>query len=80
MRCRVEPTRDPGATQPRVTKNRDRPPVQEFHPEVSWVPGVWTDAFKAEASRQSALVAAILHETADQAFVDAASAGVWDDE
>ena len=39
-----------------------------------------TDDFKAEASRQSALVAASPYEAEDQAFVDAASSDVWSDE
>jgi hypothetical protein len=41
------------------------------------VPETRTAAFKVEARRQSALVAASPHEPDDQAFIDAASEGVW---
>ncbi len=38
-----------------------------------WVPDVSAPSFKAEARRQSLLVAASPHEAEDQAFVDAIS-------
>jgi len=38
-----------------------------------WVPDVSSPSFKAEARRQSLLVAASPHEAEDQAFVDAIS-------
>ena len=38
-----------------------------------WVPDINAPAFKAEARRQSRLIAARPHEPADQAFVDAIS-------
>ena len=74
------PARDVKSTTLKVKKHRDRLRAQGLRPVQIWVPDVRTDAFKAEASRQSALVAASPDESDDQAFVDAASAGVWDDE
>jgi hypothetical protein len=76
----MKPTRGDGSTQLKVKRHRDRLRAQGLRPVQIWVPDVRTDAFKAEASRQSALVAASPGEAEDQAFVDAASAGVWDDE
>jgi hypothetical protein len=76
----MEPVRDARSTQLKVKKHRDRLRKQGLRPVQIWVPDVRTDAFKAEASRQSALVAASPYESEDQAFVDAASASVWEDE
>jgi hypothetical protein len=76
----MEPTRNVKSTQLKVKKHRDRLRAQGLRPIQIWVPDVRTEAFKAEASRQSALVAASPDEQEDQAFVDAASAGVWGDE
>ena len=73
-------SRDAKRTQLKVKKHRDQLRAQGLRPVQIWVPDVRTDAFKAEASRQSALVASSPHETDDQAFIDAASAGAWDDE
>ncbi len=76
----MEPTRDARSTQPKIKKRRDRLRPQGLRPDHVWVPDVQNEAFTAEASRQSALVAASPYESEDLAFVDAASAGVWDGE
>ena len=76
----MEPGRNTKSTQVKVKKHRDQLRAQGLRPVQIWAPDVRTDAFKAEASRQSALVAASRYESEDQAFVDAASAGIWDDE
>ncbi len=76
----MDPTRTAQSSQLKVRKHRDRLRAQGLRPVQLWVPDVRTEAFKAEASRQSALVASSPHEADDQAFVDAASAGAWDNE
>lgn len=73
-------SRDTSPTQAKVKKHRERLRAQGLRPVQIWVPDVRSTAFKAEASRQSALVAASPHEADDQAFIDAASEGVWEDE
>jgi hypothetical protein len=54
--------------------------AQGLRSDHVWVPDVQNEAFKAEASQQSAIVAASPDAQEGQAFVDAALAGVWDDE
>lgn len=76
----MEPAQDARSAHLKVKRHRDRLRAQGLRPVQIWVPDVRTAAFKAEASRQSALVAAGSQESEDQAFVDAASAGVWGDE
>lgn len=65
--------RDARSTQFKIRKHRERLRAQRLRPVLIWVPDVQTAAFEAEASRQSALVAASLQEADDQAFIDAAS-------
>jgi Protein of unknown function (DUF3018) len=45
-----------------------------------WVPDVRAPEFKAEAHRQSAAIAASEGEADDQAFVDAVSVGLDEDD
>lgn len=49
-----------------------------LRPIQIWVPDVRSKAFRAEARRQSLLVAASPHAREDQAFIDAVS--LWDEE
>ncbi|MCA9876581.1 MAG: antitoxin MazE family protein [Thermomicrobiales bacterium] len=64
----------------KVGEHRKRLRAKGLRPIQIWVPDVRSPEFRAEAHRQSALVAASPHEPEDQAFVDSASAGVWSDE
>ena len=72
--------RDTRPPQPGVRRHRGRLREQELLPMGTGAADARTDDFKAEASRQSALVAASPYEAEDQAFVDAASSDVWSDE
>ncbi|GGF45507.1 antitoxin MazE [Azorhizobium oxalatiphilum] len=45
--------------------------AQGLRPVTIWVPDVNSPAFKAEAARQSRLVAESPHDAEDQAFIDA---------
>jgi len=65
-------------TRVKVQEHRDRLRAQGLRPIQIWVPDVRSPEFRAEAHRQSALVAASEHEAEDQAFVDAVSD--WGDE
>lgn len=49
-----------------------------LRPIQIWVPDVRSKAFRAEARRQSLLVATSPHAREDQAFIDAVS--LWDEE
>lgn len=55
----------------KVRAHRARLRAQGLRPIQIWVPDVRSPAFKAEARRQSRLVAASAHEAEDQAFIDA---------
>ena len=57
----------------KVRAHRARLRAQGLRPIQIWVPDVRSPAFKAEARRQSRLVAASRHEAEDQAFIDAIS-------
>jgi hypothetical protein len=57
----------------KVREHRNRLREQGFRPIQIWVPDVRTSAFRAEAHRQSAAVAASAHATDDQSFIDAVS-------
>jgi hypothetical protein len=62
----------------KVREHRKRLREQGLRPIQIWAPDVRSAAFRAEAHRQSAAVAAGAHAFDDQAFVDAAS--TWSDE
>jgi len=62
----------------KVREHRQRLREQGLRPIQIWVPDVRSPAFKLEAHRQSAAVAASAYAEEDQAFIDAAAA--WDDE
>lgn len=57
----------------KVRAHRARLRAQGLRPIQIWVPDVRSPAFKAEARRQSRLIAASEHEAEDQAFIDALS-------
>ncbi len=57
----------------KVSEHRARLRAQGLRPIQIWVPDVRAPSFKAEASRQSRVVAASRHADHDQAFVDAIS-------
>ncbi|WP_020178669.1 antitoxin MazE family protein [Methylopila sp. M107] len=64
----------------KVRDHRERLRAQGLRPIQIWVPDVRSQEFKAEARRQSLLIADSPGESEDQAFIDAASAGIWDEE
>jgi hypothetical protein len=62
----------------KVREHRERLREQGLRPIQIWVPDVRSPAFRTEAHRQSAAVAASAHALEDQAFIDAVSD--WGDE
>ena len=65
------------ASSTKVREHRARLRAQGLRPIQIWVPDVRSPAFRAEAHRQSAAVAASAHARDDQAFIDAGSD--WDE-
>jgi Protein of unknown function (DUF3018) len=61
-----------------VQEHRKRLRKLGLRPIQIWVPDVRSKAFRAEARRQSLLVATSPHAREDQAFIDAVS--LWDEE
>ena len=64
----------------KVRDHRARMRAQGMRQVHFWVPDVRSPEFKAEARRQSLAIARSPREPEDQAFVDAVSEGVWDEE
>jgi hypothetical protein len=62
----------------KVHAHRERLRAQGLRPIQIWVPDVRSAAFRSEAHRQSAVIAASAHARKDQAFIDAATD--WSDE
>ncbi|MFY9640340.1 MAG: antitoxin MazE family protein [Rhodomicrobium sp.] len=62
----------------KVREHRERLREQGLRPIQIWVPDVRSPAFRSEAHRQSAAVAASSRAADDQAFIDAISD--WGDE
>jgi hypothetical protein len=62
----------------KVREHRERLRKQGLRPIQIWVPDVRAPAFRSEAHRQSAAIAASAHAREDQAFIDAVSD--WGDE
>ena len=54
----------------KVREHRDRLRAQGLRPIQIWVPDTSAPAFRAEAHRQSAAIAASPHAHDDQAFID----------
>jgi hypothetical protein len=57
----------------KVREHRERLRAQGLRPIQIWVPDVRSPAFRSQAHRQSAAVAASAHAREDQAFIDAAT-------
>ncbi len=57
----------------KVRDYRERMRARGMRPVQIWVPDTRTDAFRAEAHRQSLAVARSPREREDQAFIDAVS-------
>jgi hypothetical protein len=72
----MESTSKPKASRVKVRERRKRLREQGLRPIQIWVPDVRSQAFQAEANRQSLMVAASSHARKDQAFIDAISDGV----
>ncbi len=68
--------RKPVTTRQKVQAHRERLRAQGLRPIQIWVPDTRSPTFAAQASRQSRLVASSPYAAADQAFIDALSAGV----
>ena len=62
----------------KVREHRERLREQGLRPIQIWVPDVRSLAFRSEALRQSAAIAASAHAREDQAFIDAVAD--WGDE
>jgi hypothetical protein len=62
----------------KVREHRERLRARGLRPIQIWVPDIRSHAFRSEAHRQSAAVAASAHAADDQAFIDAISD--WGDE
>jgi Protein of unknown function (DUF3018) len=62
----------------KVQEHRKRLRKLGLRPIQIWVPDVRSKAFRAEAHRQSLMVAASRHARKDQAFIDAVS--LWNEE
>ncbi len=63
----------PKSSRTKVREHRQRLRALGLRPVQIWVPDVRAPAFRAEAHRQSAAVAASVHAAEDQAFIDAVS-------
>jgi len=61
------------STRDKVRSYRQRMRARGLRPVQIWVPDTRTEAFRAEAHRQSLAVARSAHEREDQAFIDAVS-------
>ena len=62
----------------KVREHRERLREQGLRPIQIWVPDVRSPAFRSEAHRQSAAIAASAQAREDQAFIDAVTD--WGDE
>jgi hypothetical protein len=60
-------------TRVKVREHRQRLRAQGLRPIQIWAPDVSAPHFRAEAHRQSLVVAASSHAADDQAFIDAAT-------
>lgn len=66
-------TSPPKSSREKVRQHRERLRAQGLRPVQLWVPDTRSAAFRAEAHRQSVLLAASAAAAEDQAFVDAVS-------
>jgi hypothetical protein len=63
----------PVSSRQRVSAHRQQLRRQGLRPIQLWVPDTRSDAFAAEAHRQSLAIARSSHEPEDQAFIEAVS-------
>lgn len=63
----------PRSSRQRVSAYREELRRRGLRPIQLWVPDVRSDAFAAEAHRQSVAIARSAQESEDQAFIDAVS-------
>jgi hypothetical protein len=68
------------STRDRVRQHRERLRRQGLRPVQIWVPDVRAPEFIAEAHRQSVAIATSESDADDQAFVDAISVGLDEDD
>ncbi len=69
----MAPALSPKPSRVKVREHRERLRKQGLRPIQIWVPDVRSPAFRSEAHRQSAAIAASAHAFDDQAFIDAVS-------
>ncbi len=69
----MAPASSPKPSRVKVREHRERLRRQGLRPIQIWVPDVRSPAFRTEAHRQSAAIAASAHAFDDQAFIDAVS-------
>jgi hypothetical protein len=69
----------PGSSREKVRQHRLRLRAQGLRPIQLWVPDTRSPAFRKEARRQMAALAASAGAADDQAFIDAASQEIWDE-
>jgi hypothetical protein len=69
----MAPASSPKPSRVKVREHRERLRKQGLRPIQIWVPDVRSPAFRTEAHRQSAAIAASAHAFDDQAFIDAVS-------
>jgi hypothetical protein len=74
----MAPASTPKPSRLKVREHRDRLRKQGLRPIQIWVPDVRAPSFRLEAHRQSLAVAASVHASENQAFIDAVSD--WDHE
>ena len=69
----MPPASKPRPSRTKVRQHRERLRAQGLRPIQIWVPDMRSPAYRTEAHRQSAVVAASAHAFDDQAFIDAVS-------
>jgi hypothetical protein len=76
----INMTATPKSSRDKVRTHREKLRAQGLRPIQIWVPDVRSPEFAAEARRQSLLVSQSPQEAEDQAWVDAVSLPIWDEE
>jgi hypothetical protein len=76
----INMTATPKSSRAKVRTHREKLRSQGLRPIQIWVPDVRSPEFAAEARRQSLLVSQSPQEAEDQAWVEAVSLPIWDEE
>lgn len=76
----INMTATPKPLRDKVRTHREKLRAQGLRPVQIWVPDVRSPKFAVEACRQSLLVGQSPQEAEEQAWVDAVSVPLWDDE